>query len=575
MKPFLLVGLLVALAFAGCLSDDETPDTPDSVETPSDAHDVFGLLQQPYNTTLGWSQVLEAGPYDILPSLNIDINVALSPEELGAAADPTNPPRINMGIFMPDVPEGTVVPVIADVGPYYLDGDVASDSRNSGRLGEFLISNFVPLGYAVAQVSVFGSGTSNHCFDMMGDAEQAGVHAAVEYLGSQGWSNGNVSLIGRSYDGSTPWQAAAMGSDYLKTIVPISGLTGIPELMFNNGAAETRTLLFHNVVYGTFAVDQDAEDVQNACPDYLGSTATQIASVAADGFTGPTPYFAERQFFERAKANYEGSVYLIHGLQDWNVDPHAAMPFYQEMQDNWETKGLFGQWDHAYPDRPSDHSDLTTGFGAEAGTSTVRYDWAQDLLQWFDFYLKGEGSQPYLQTEVQDHIGNWRVETNYPNYDGNQTSIPLGGATIQLTEASTFTVESFSDEDVIISGIPVLNAKITALEPRGQIYVTMRTDDGLRIGTGVMDIRVADSVTPSPVVPGLEFDVQLRMEAMDAFIPAGEGFTLELSGLGGDYFTSAGTLPITMSSGSFDFHARPVAEALFFDVPSWGAEATA
>lgn len=573
MKPFLLVGLLVALAFAGCLSDDESTDTPPG-ETTSNAHDVFGLLDQPYDTTLGWSQVLEPGSYEILPAQNIDISVDLSALELGAAIDVTNPPRINMGIFMPDVPEGTVVPVIADIGPYYLDGDVAADSRDSGRLGEFLISNYVPLGYAVAQVSVFGSGTSNHCFDMMGDAEQAGVHAAVEYLGSQEWSNGNVGLIGRSYDGSTPWQAAAMGSEHLKTIVPISGLTGIPELMFNNGAPELRTLTFHNVVYGTFAVDQDAEDVQNACPDYLTATASQTASVVVDGFTGPTPYFAERQFFERAKANYEGSVYLIHGLQDWNVDPHAAMPFYQEMQDTWETKGLFGQWDHAYPDRPSDHSDLTSGFGAEAGTATVRYDWAQDLLLWFDYYLKDEGDQPYLQTEVQDHLGNWRVEATYPNYDNEPMALEFGSATITPLGAGTeFTFSSIAEEDVIISGIPLFKASVTALEPRGQIYVHMENDAGLRIGTGVMDIRLADSVNESPVVPGVAFDVSLRMEAMEAYIPAGEGFHLTVSGQGGDYLTSTGALPLTINGGEFEFHARPVSDAMFFDVPSWGEEA--
>ena len=38
-------------------------------------------------------------------------------------------------------------------------------------------------------------------------------------------------MIGKSYDGSTPWQAAMFGAehDYLKTIVPISGLIGVKE----------------------------------------------------------------------------------------------------------------------------------------------------------------------------------------------------------------------------------------------------------------------------------------------------------------------------------------------------------
>ena len=55
----------------------------------------------------------------------------------------------------------------------------------------------------MAQVSVFGTGESNHCMDLMGTDEQRGIDAAVTWLGSPGWS-GKVGLIGKSYDGSTP-----------------------------------------------------------------------------------------------------------------------------------------------------------------------------------------------------------------------------------------------------------------------------------------------------------------------------------------------------------------------------------
>ena len=41
----------------------------------------------------------------------------------------------------------------------------------------------------------------------MGHDEQAGIKAAVDWLGTQSWSNGKVGAIGKSYDGSTPWNA--------------------------------------------------------------------------------------------------------------------------------------------------------------------------------------------------------------------------------------------------------------------------------------------------------------------------------------------------------------------------------
>ena len=142
--------------------------------------------------------------------------------------------EVHLGLWLPviegcdweagNVSDACQVPVIAEVGPYYNDGDVDALTP-ADRLGRMLIENYVPHGYGVAQVSVFGTGESNHCMDLMGTDEQRGIDAAVTWLGSQGWSNGNVGLIGKSYDGSTPWQAATFGNPHLATRhVPISGL---------------------------------------------------------------------------------------------------------------------------------------------------------------------------------------------------------------------------------------------------------------------------------------------------------------------------------------------------------------
>ena len=90
--------------------------------------------------------------------------------------------------------------------------------------------------------------------DLMGNAEQFGKRCSGSMVREQEWSNGAVALIGKSYDGSTPWQAAMFGSehDYSKTIVPISGLIGVKELMWENGSAEARAPIMHNGVYGSW-----------------------------------------------------------------------------------------------------------------------------------------------------------------------------------------------------------------------------------------------------------------------------------------------------------------------------------
>ena len=45
-------------------------------------------------------------------------------------------------------------------------------------------------------------------------------HDTIEWIGAQPWCDGNVGMVGASYVGNVQWQAAAMGSRYLKAIVP-------------------------------------------------------------------------------------------------------------------------------------------------------------------------------------------------------------------------------------------------------------------------------------------------------------------------------------------------------------------
>ena len=236
---------------------------------------------------------------------------------------------ISLAVWLPDVPDGVKVPVIAESGPYFQEASVETPSIEvpGSWLGQMFIDQILPHGYAFAQISVSGTGRSNHCMDLMGNAEQLGNDAAVRWLGEQSWSNGAVALIGKSYDGSTPWQAAMFGAehDYLKTIVPISGLIGVKELMWKNGSSEARAPIMHNGVYGSYGIDGDEEDYQNLCPDYIIGPGTGVSAYMF-GSEVAGDYWAERYFLDRVLENYKGSVYLIQGMHDWNVDPHMAVP---------------------------------------------------------------------------------------------------------------------------------------------------------------------------------------------------------------------------------------------------------
>ena len=404
-----IVGILLAVILQSVIFDEIVDEVKQELGI-YERVPVWERSEWPYITDQPYSFVMEFGPYTLKETDNewnsshhfVEFDLPLS--EGGAAPNG----KVSLGLWLPDVEEGTKVPVIAEFGPYFDEASVQTGpvEQPGTWLGSMIIDQILPHGYAFAQVSVMGTGRSNHCMDLMGNAEQLGVDAAVTWLGTQDWSNGRVAMIGKSYDGSTPWQAATFGNEHLATIVPISGLIGVMELMWKNGSSEARAPIMHNGVYGSYGIDGDSEDIGNMCPDYIIGPGTGVAAWMWGGEAAGT-YWKERYFLDRVLANYEGSVYLIQGMHDWNVDPHMAVPVINQLKDvGIEAKGLFGQWDHDYPDRPDYHFDRSgEGRGREGYPQMTRFDWMQDLLEWFDYYLLDKGEKPGLWVEIQTNQG--------------------------------------------------------------------------------------------------------------------------------------------------------------------------
>ena len=566
-----LVFLFFISSFSGCIAgDEEIGETNNSEHWLNDVEDRSNLV---YRNDDVFSHVSKNGSYQIDDVRSIFVEVpAITVADGGAGL--TGDAVVHLGLWLPkmegcdmdssDILEECKVPIIAEIGPYYDDGDVDALTP-ADRLGRFLIDNFVPHGFGVAQVSVFGTGESNHCMDLMGLDEQKGIHAAVEYLGKAPFSNGAVGIIGKSYDGSTPWEAAAMGSEHLKTIIPMSGLIGVHDLMWRNGSMEARGAIMHNGVYGSFGLDGNLEDSQNACEGYLeGYYAGPAAYLSGDNlaWTG-SDYWEERTFLSRALENYNGSVYIIHGIQDWNVDPHMAFPTHNILIDaGFDVKGLYGQWGHDYPDRISGHESLSSGRGQEAFPYTLRWDWADDLLEWFDYYLKDKGPQPRLIAEIQDNMGAWRVESEYPPksqewmyYDMDICSVISGGEVVTTTSSLTIDCPLFTEETRII-GTPIFHVQVNTQFTSGHIFVEMvQSSNGMHLGHAVMDLRFhAGGKEGQTLIPGETVTAKMEFFGMDVIVPEGDGIQLIISQTGEDYIPSPiSTTPITLILDSSSF----------------------
>ena len=557
-KPWLIILVMVSATLSGCIGEKTASDTvtfdSESYPEPWERADIE------YDNSDDFSRVTINGTHNISAPLSIYVPVpSITLADGGAGI--TGGAEVHLGLWLPEidgcdysggnVTDACKVPVIADVGPYYDDGDVSATTP-AERLGRFLIENYVPHGFAVAQVSVFGTGNSNHCMDLMGTDEQRGIDAAVSYLGEAAWSNGKVGLIGKSYDGSTPWQAATFGNPYLATIVPMSGLIGVHELMWRNGSMEARGMIMHNGVYGAFGIDGDGGDSENFCEGYVegyvnGPLAYQTGGMV--DYAGNT-YWTERSFLGRVLENYQGSIYIIQGMQDWNVDPHMAFPIHQQVEAaGIEIKTLAGQWAHDYPDRVTGHSSQGEGRGAEAYPYTLRWDWADEMLYWFNWYLKGEGRAPTLGVEMQDNRGGWRFETTYPAPDTeylliNGADMVPDGTSMSAASAITLTYGPF-EEDVIIAGMPTFHIPVTPSTLNGAHgFLEMTDEAGMHLGHAVMDFRFHEGGRDGQLslLPYVEVLGLMEFMPMDVYISAGETIYITMTQTGEDYVPSSSSV---------------------------------
>ncbi|MGB2070174.1 MAG: CocE/NonD family hydrolase, partial [Poseidonia sp.] len=209
LKPVLVVLLFSTSMLAGCFGEDTLEEL---IEGGTDVYpEPWDRADLTYDATDIYARVSVNGSYaiDTVRSVYVPVpTITAADGGAGLTGDAT----VHLGLWLPvidgcdweseSLDPSCQVPVIAEVGPYYNDGDVDALTP-ADRLGKMLIENYVPHGYGVAQVSVFGTGESNHCMDLMGTDEQRGIDAAVSWLGTQAWSNGKVGMIGKSYDGST------------------------------------------------------------------------------------------------------------------------------------------------------------------------------------------------------------------------------------------------------------------------------------------------------------------------------------------------------------------------------------
>lgn len=294
--------------------------------------------------------------YDLGPAEEFYVDVEMTFEEDGEAV--TETPTLYGEIIRPVDESGDTVadtPVILTYSPYndLYQALNAGDSPARDGIAEF----FVPRGYARAQFDLIGTRNSGGYYDYGGIRERRSGAGLVDALGGMDWSNGNVGMIGGSYDGTTQLAAAIEAPDHLAAVVPQVAIDRWYDYRYHGGCPwdtfGTPTLFD----FGFALVPPATVDHPEA---FAGATTTRIEpgsrvehEVRSYEYDPVYDDFWTERDYRRRAADVECPVLMEGGWEDRNVKRWADTRFFEALPDDHPKRLVAGDWGHAagqYPD---------------------------------------------------------------------------------------------------------------------------------------------------------------------------------------------------------------------------------
>lgn len=371
--------------------------------------------------------------------------------------------------------------------------------RAKANLPGSLDDYYVPRGYAVVLGQSIGTADSDGCPTSGDMAETLGAKAIIDWLGGRAraydaagepvtadWTTGAVGMTGVSYNGTLPNMVATTGVENLKTIIPVSAISNWYDYYRANGLV---------VAPGTY----QGEDL-DILAQYTagraraeGRCADEIARLTAeqDRATGDYSGFWRARDYLPGARHVTASVFVVHGLNDWNV----------------KTENFAGWWDRLAANRVPRKIWLHQGgHGGPGNTATVTlpggqtWTYKQTENRWFDHWLWGvpNGIMDEPTAIVQREDRAYTTYANWPDPGAREVALHLtadhatepggliaGGPLNQRTE------QSFVDEGRTISPRTLVAEPDSASDNRLVYRSPVLTRDVRISGRPVMRLRMS------------------------------------------------------------------------------------
>jgi X-Pro dipeptidyl-peptidase len=300
-------------------------------------------------------------------------------------------------------------------------------ARQRADLPTQLDNYYVPRGYAVVLGESLGTFNSDGCPDVGGPVETLGAKAGIDWLNGRArgwdaetgepvtadWATGAVGMVGTSYNGTLPNQLATTGVGGLETIIPISAISSWYDYYRANGLVVAP----HSETQGVGENEYLGEDTDVLAAFIGGSRmATRCAWVlpflerAQDRITGDySPFWHARDYLHRV-GGVEASVFVVHGLNDWNVKTKAFADWWYRLTARHIPRKI---WLH------------NGGHGGPGGVGAAPYKRTEN--RWFDYWLFGvpNGIMREPRATIQREDGTYHEEADWPAPGARRSNLYL------------------------------------------------------------------------------------------------------------------------------------------------------
>ena len=276
--------------------------------------------------------------------------------------------------------------------------------------------HYTASGYALVTQDCRGTGESEGAFEPYLHEKDDG-YDALEWISNQPWCDGNVGMIGASYEGQVQWLAAASAHPMLKTIIPqVSGTDPFLDVPYDHG------ILKLSMIDWAYHMSHPGR----ADPDYVWDRLfTLPITMIDDAFYGvdvplwdqwtrmddPADWMKARFLDDMAQVD----IPILYVSGNWDVEALST-------QLNWLKLRAFGKKHQHLLFGPWEHTAFlgtvpTTFSGVEHGAAS-RLDFEDIWLAWFDRWLKGKDNGVDLEEPVQFFItgrNEWAFLEDWPS----------------------------------------------------------------------------------------------------------------------------------------------------------------